>query len=167
MSGQTGRSQNSFTPDALTTLKDAGAVTSTAAAQVGGSDRVLDFGNTTSGPAVEQVAYTKGDLVIDVSAFDFGNSDETALIVFQLSDDASGNGAGFDGGDTVVNKAAVPMGLAGGLAGSTADNESATGRVTIKVDNEHKGTLFRFARLFTIVGGTTPSINYTAEFSRI
>lgn len=163
MPQQTGPSAFSFTPDAATQLKDAGAITSSAAAQVGGSDQVLDFGNITSGPAVEQAAYTRAELVIDVSAFDFTTGDEVASIILQLSDNASGAGTGFDASDTIVTKAVVSMGADGGQAAAAgADDESATGRVRLGVDNEHKGTVFRFARLFTVVGGTTPSINYQA-----
>ncbi len=161
-------SQHSFTLDAATQLKDAGLVATSAAAQVGGSDRVLDFGNVTSGPAVEQVAYTEGDLVIDVSAVEFDTGDEVFSIVYQLSDDASANGVGFDGGDVVVNMAVVPMGDVGGLAGSTADDESGAGRVVVRVNNRHKGTLFRFARVFTVVAGTIATgINYTAFLSKV
>ncbi|MCP4251061.1 MAG: hypothetical protein GY778_28825 [bacterium] len=163
MPQQTGPSAFSVTPDVETQLKDAGAVTASGAAQVAASDKVLDFGNITSGPAVEQVAYTRGDLVVDISALDFGSSDEFYQIVYQLSDDASGNGVGFDLGDTVVNKAVVAVGLAGGVAGSGADDDSeAPQRKVIGVDNEFDGDSFRFARLFTVVGGTTPSIDYTA-----
>ena len=161
-------SQHSFTLDAETQLKDAGLVAADEAAQVGGSDRVLDFGNVTSGPVVEQVAYTEGDLVIDVTALEVATGDEAYSLVYQLSDDASGNGVGFDGGDTVVNMAVVPMGLIGGLADSTADDDEDLGRVVLRVNNLHKGTLFRFARMFTVVVGTIATgINYTAFLSKV
>ena len=164
MSLQTGLSQHSFTLDVQTQLKDAGAVTTTAAAQVGGSDRVLDFGNTTSGPAVEQVAYTKAWLVIDVATLDRGTGDEAYEIAFQLSDDASGNGAGFDAGDTVVTKVVVPLGEEVG-PDADPDADATSGRVALLVDNERLGTVFRFARVAHILAGTTPSINYQAFLS--
>lgn len=163
-----GFSQHSYTLDEATRLKDAGLVAADAAAQVGGSDRILDFGNVTSGPAVEQIAYTEADLVIDVSALEFGSADEFYQIVYQLSDDTSGDGVGFASGDVIVNYVAVPMGLAGGLPDSGAANESATGRVKVRVSNEHKGETFRFARLFTVVAGTIATgINYEAFLSLI
>lgn len=158
MALQTGRSHNSYSIDVSTRLEDGAAAITSAGA---GSD-VLDFGNITSGPAVEQVARTKGSLIIDVSAFDFTTGDETAVIIYQLSDNASGAGTGFDASDTIVNKVAVPFGAAGGIASSAADDDSALGRSVVDVDNEHKGTIYRFARVFVVPGGTTPSITFTA-----
>lgn len=168
MAQQTGASTYSFTVDALTQLKDAGAVTSSAAAQVGGSDRVLDFGGETSGPVVEQVAFTPGHILVDVAAVDFGTTDETYLVIYQLSDNASGADVGFQGGDNIVNKAVIlALGAAGGLAGSGADDQSGVGRNVVGVDNEFQGETFRFGRLFHVLAGTTPSINYTAFLSRV
>lgn len=163
MSGQV-RSQNTFTLDEATRLKDAGAVTTTAAAQVGGSDRVLDFGNLSSGPAVEQVAYTRGWLVIDVASIDRTTADEFYDLVYQLSDNASGDGTGFAAGDAVVPKAVIHLGEELG-PDADADAGTATGRIAVLVDNERLGTVFRFARMAHVVGGTTPIINYQAFLS--
>lgn len=160
------RSAKSFTLDVSTQLKDAGAVTATAAAQVGGADRVLDFGNTTSGPAVEQVAYTEAWLVIDVASIDRTTADEFYDLIFQLSDDASGNDTGFDAGDVVVPKVVIHLGEELGTDGD-ADAGTATGRIAVLVDNERLGTVFRFARMVHLVGGTTPIINYQAFLSPI
>lgn len=158
MSLQTGRAQQSVTFDVLTQLQDAVALTSSQAGEVATVARVLDFGNVTSGPSAEQVAYTRAKLVADVTAIDGTTGDESYQIVLQLSDDASGNGVGFDAGDTVVNKAVIPIGDAGGVASSTADDDYAVGRRYITVDNESAGVVFRFARAFLVIAGTTPSI---------
>ena len=157
--GTEAQTQNSYTFDAENLLHDAAAITATGAGQVSAAAKEIDFGNLSPGTNVLNVAYTRADLVIDVRAFDFGNGDETAVLVFQL-----GTVSGFGSG-TIVNRDAVPFGLAGGLAGSGADNDSATGRVVVAVDNQHKGTIFRFARLFAIMGGTTPSIEPFAFLS--
>jgi hypothetical protein len=149
MSLQMQRSQHSFVLDALTQLKDAGAVTTSAADQVGGSARVLDLN-----------AYTEGFLVVDISAMDFTTGDETYVLIFQLSSSAT-----F--ASDVHNKAAVAFGLAGGLASSGATNDAAITtaarkRTVVQVDNEHLGTVYRYARTFHVVAGTTPSIDYVA-----
>lgn len=152
MSMQTGLRQHSFPVDLSTLLEDGAA----AIIADGAGSEELDFGNVTSGPAVAQVAYTKATLVVDVSAFDFGNTDEEARITVQL-----GTVSGFGSG-VIANKVTLPMGLAGGIAGSGADNDTAVGRFTVDVDNEHKGTVYRFMRLWVDVAGTTPSITFTA-----
>lgn len=162
MPGQA-RSSKSFTLDALTQLKDAGAVTATAAAQVGGSDRVLDFGNVTDGPSVELIAYTEGYLVADVATLDRGTGDEAYDLVWQVSDDTSGNGVGFDAGDRVFSLAALHLGEELG-PDADPDADGASGRVYMKVSNERLGEVFRFARLAHVLAGTTPSINYEAFF---
>lgn len=166
MSLQTGRSQRSFTFDADTQLKDAGAISATAAAQVGGSDRVLDFGNVSPGPAVEQVAYVMGWLVLDITELDRTTADEFYDLVFQLSDNASAAGTGFDAGDFVTPKCVIHLGEELGDDGDADGDATALGRIVVGVDNERLGTLFRFARMDTVVGGTTPTINYTAFLSR-
>ncbi len=158
------RSAKSFTLDVSTQLKDAGAVTTTAAAQVGGANRVLDFGNLTSGPSVEQIAYTEAWLVIDVTSIDRTTADEFYDLVFQLS--TGTNDIGFEAGDTVVPKCVIHLGEELG-PDADADAGTATGRIAVLVDNERLGTVFRFARIAHVVGGTTPIINYQAFLSPI
>lgn len=164
--GTTGASQNSFTVDAETQLKDAGAVTSSGAAQVGGSARVLDFGNVDSNGVVN-VAYTPGSVLIDVSAMTVGTGDETYQLMVELSDDASGNGVGFDAGDNVKARVMIPMGdLTTLLAGVDLDDDEALGRVVLGCDNEHKGVVYQFMRVVHVIAGTTPSVDYTAYWVR-
>lgn len=112
-------------------LKDAGAITADAAAQVGGSARVLDLG---PGNRFE------GVIVVNVSALDLSSSDETYDIVVQV-EAASGFGA--------------PVEL-------VRYKITAIGRYEIPFVNQKGATEYRYLRLFTDVGGTTPSINYTA-----
>jgi hypothetical protein len=65
----------SRTYDNLLLLKDAGAVVADAAAQVGGSARVVDVGN----------AHMDGVAVIDTSAIDFADTTETYTVRIQGS----------------------------------------------------------------------------------
>lgn len=168
--GITGRAQNSYTMDALTQLKDAGAITASAACLVGGVARVLDFGFTTP-QGVIQVAYVPGDIVIDVSAIEVASTDEVYMIAYELSDDTSGNAVGFDAGDVVVCRGVVMLGCittAAYLAGLNMDTMSGTGRIVLGVDNEVQGTLYRYARLATYIAGTIATgINYAAFLSRL
>lgn len=154
--GTQAQHQNSYTFDALTQLHDGAAITASGAGEVNSVAQELDFGSLSPGTLVENIAYTRFDMVVDVTAFDFTTGDETAVLILQL-----GTVSGFGSG-TIVNRAAVSFGADGGLAAAAgADDDSALGRVVVGADNEHKGTVFRFARLFAVMGGTTPSISPT------
>jgi hypothetical protein len=115
-------------------LKDAGAITSSAAAQVGGSARQIDVGGASK-------SLFEAELIIDVSAIDFTSANETYQIEVEVSD-TSGFGSG------VVDIVWIPV--------------YAVGRIRVGVSNLKSGTAYRYMRLTTTVGGTTPSINYTA-----
>ena len=161
------RSAIDYTLDALTQLKDAGAVTATAAAQVDSAARVLDFGNLTVGPVVEQIAYTRAWLVIDVATIERDTADEVYDLVLQLSDDTSGNGVGFDAGDVVVPKVVIHLGEELG-PDADADADGASGRIAVMVDNERLGVVYRFARMAHVISGTiVTGINYQAFLSPI
>ena len=158
--GIQGASQHSFTFDADTRLQDATAVTATAAGEIATVAQELDFGAVDSN-GVTNIAFMEGHMIIDVSAFDFTTGDEFVQVIFQL-----GSVSGFASG-TVANKAVIPIGVAGGLVNSAADNDSALGRRVIHVDNEFLGTPLRFARAFLVAGGTSPSITAEVWLSRI
>ena len=131
-----------FTLDLSLMLKDAGAVTATGAAQVGGSARVLDLG----------AALMEGTVVIDVSAIDSTSADEKYEIEWQLSSSPT-----FA---SDINVATVLKLGDSGQTGSSADN--GVGRYEMRVATEFKGVEYRYARLHHRIAGTTPSINYTA-----
>lgn len=143
-------SQNSYTMDVGMELRDRTDADETA---TGAEALQLDFGNVSSGPAVTQVAYTKGVLVVDVDTLDFTTGDESYDILVQLSDNvafASGN---------VVTRAVLHLGVA---LGDDGDDQAGLGRLVLGLDNEHNGTLFRFMRLDNVLAGTTPIIGYGA-----
>lgn len=137
------RNQKDEIFDTATQLKDAGAITADAPAQVGGANAILDLG----------LARVDARVVVDVSAIDVASGDELYNLRFQLS-----NSASFASG--VIGGPILQLGDSTVLIGESAD--SLVGRYEMGVCNEVNGTLYRYARLYTDVGGTTPSINYTA-----
>jgi hypothetical protein len=123
-------------------MKDAGAITASAQAQVGGVDKILDVGT----------GYVDADIVVDVTAMDVASGDEKYEIELQLS-----NSATFASGNVV--KTVLKLGDST-VNGASAD--SVIGRYVMCFNNEFNGTVYRYARLYTRVAGTTPSINYSA-----
>ncbi len=133
----------SFTFDANLEFKDAGLVAADAAAQVDGSNKIVDLGE----------GHFVGAMVIDVSAIETASTDERYDITIQLSDSAT-----FASG--IVDAAVLPLGHATPLSGDTT---STTGRYVLYFHNELNGTWYRYARVFTDVTGTVATgINYTA-----
>lgn len=136
------RNSRDFTIDALLQLKDAGAITADAAAQVSGAAKVLDLG----------LGRIDARIVVDVTAIDVSSGDESYLIKTQFSN-TSDLSAGVVGGTALhLGDSTVTLNSA----------DSVVGRYEISFTNEINGTLYRYMRLFTDVGGTTPSINYVA-----
>lgn len=115
-------------------MKDAGAITASAAALVGGVARVLDLG----------AARWEGVLVINTTARDIADGNETYSIQIELS-----NAVGFGSGNEVFVQ--IPI--------------TALGRVEVPFVNQKYGTGYRYARLNSVLAGTSPSINYTAYAS--
>ncbi len=135
-----------YTFDALLQLKDAGAITSSAAAQVGGSNKIIDMG----------AARFDGTVVVDVSAIDLASTNEAYDIVIQGS-----NSATFASG--IQNLASMNLGATAARDGGAIN--SLVGRYEIGVTNEQADVVYRYIRAFTVCAGTTPSINYTAWLS--
>lgn len=138
------RQQKDVTYEVTAQLKDAGAIAASAAAQVGGSAKVYDLG-------LGRVDFR---VIVDVSAITVaGATNESYLVLFQLS-----NSPTF--ANTVINGVALFL---GGIATTQQSAATTIGRYEIGACNEINGVLFRYGRMFTvIVGGTAPSINYTA-----
>jgi hypothetical protein len=139
------RQQKDYTYDHALRLKDAGAITSSAAAQVGGADRVLDLGT----------GRWDGTVVADISAITTADASQVYTLEWQVS-----NSATFASGNVVG--AALRVGHAT-ATGSSANTAAAT-RMELGVTNEVNGVVFRYARMFTRVAGTgSPSVNYVAN----
>lgn len=129
--------------DSLLEMKDAGAIASSAAAQVDAADKILDLG----------LGLVEANLIIDVTALEVADGNEVYSIEWQLS-----NSATFAA--TVVVASVLRIGDSSVAFGS-ADN--AVGRYIQPVNNEFNGTAYRYARLFTRIAGTVATgINYSA-----
>jgi hypothetical protein len=131
-------------------LKDAGLIAADAAAQVGGSAKVLDLG----------VGLVEGDIVIDVSAIEIATGDERYNIIAQFSSSST------FASDVVIG-AILPLGdgstIATAFGGSGVDVDDGAGRFVLPFRNERNGVWRRYMRLFTDVTGTIATgINYTA-----
>lgn len=139
--------QKGFTFDAQHLLKDAGAVTSSAAAQVAAANRIIDLGD----------ARVDARAIIDVSAIDVSSGDEVYTIEVQVSSSAS-----FASDIAIAGLARLGHSSVSFESASTA----APNRREIAFTNEINGVTRRYLRAFHRIAGTTPSINYTAALAR-
>lgn len=138
----------SATFDVNLQFKDAGLVAADAAAQVSGSNKIVDLGT----------GHFVGEMIIDVSAIETASSDERYDIIVQLSSSST-----FSSG--IVDAAVLPLGHATPLVGDTT---STTGRYTLMFHNEYNGTWYRYARIYVDVSGTVATgINFTAYASQL
>ena len=133
--------QKGFTYDNALLLKDATAITASAAAQVGGSNRILDLG----------AGRVDARLVVDVSAIKTSANDESYRLRLQLS-----NSSSFASG--VFCPVSIELGDST-VTGNSAD--TAVGRYEAGFSNEVNGTVYRYARLNQVIAGTSPT--YTAS----
>lgn len=144
--------ESNFPYDALLQLKDAGSVSSSAAAQVASADKILTVGDEAIG----------GDFVVDVSALDQTTGDEQAYIQLQGS-----NSASFASG--VVTLAMVSIGGATAATGGhpLGARSAVTGltRYSVPFKNVFGGTRYAYLRAYHALAGTSPSVNYVASLS--
>lgn len=133
--------------DAATELKDAGAITASAAAQVGGVARIINVG-----PGFIDAVFN-----VDVDALDISSGDEGYTITLQGSTSST-----FASG--IVNIASVKVGKAS-VTGDSAD--TGVGRYQKPVVNSVDGaTALPYLRAYVTVAGTTPSINCRAWLTK-
>lgn len=138
--------QKSYTFDSLLELKDAGAITSDAAAQVDSTDKIVNVGD----------ARVDGTVVIDVASLAVDGGDESYALKLQGSTSstfASGN----------VNLAVLLIGC-GSVIGASAD--STAGHYELPFTNEQDGEVYPYLRMYTDGTGSTWSINYTAWIAK-
>lgn len=132
-----------YTYDNALLLKDAGAVTTSAAGTVSGSAKVLDLG----------AGRVDGRTIINMTAFDATTGDERSQVTMQFSASST-----FASG--VVNGPSIGFGDATVL-GTSAD--PAAGVYELPWTNEVAGTVYRYARIYTYGGGTSPSVTFSAH----
>lgn len=136
-----------FTFDNTTLFKAAGAAVTTSAAIA----TIIDLMNGATLNTGVEVPRFDGIMVIDVSAIDIASANETYDIILQVSSSATFASA-------VLNSNCLKLGV--GVAGQSAGD--VIGRYELPFDNCVAETNYRYARLYTLVGGTTPSITYKA-----
>jgi hypothetical protein len=135
-----------YTFDADLELKDAGAITASAAAQVDGAAKILDMG----------AARFDGLVLINVTALDIVSNDEEYNIIVQGSSSAT-----F--ASDIENLAMLNLGATEVRDGGAKD--SVVGIYELPVTNEAADTVYRYIRIYIFIAGTTPSINFTAFLS--
>jgi hypothetical protein len=139
-----------YTFDSQTQLSDeTGAITASAAGQVGGSAKVIDWGLNTRVDA---------QAIIDISAIDIASGDE--LYTFLIQGSSVSNFA-----SNVQNLAAVNFGKTAVRPGGAID--SLVGRYEIGFTNEQAGVMYQYCRLFRVLAGTSPSITSTVWTSTL
>lgn len=139
--------------DELATFADAQTLSSTG--YINNANAVIDLGN----------GYIEGTLVLDLSALDMTTGDETYQLALIGSNDASfGNGNCDLLAFQDFSGAATSRVLATILAATPAvplTGQGAT-RYMVKFCNQKGGFLFRYAKLYATLSGTTPSITLNA-----
>jgi hypothetical protein len=134
-----------FTYDnALLLRADGAAITAT---ETGST--ILDFGTG----LIDAYA------VFDVTALDVTTGDESYKFMIEMSPDAA---FGTAGNIRVVAQLHI------GGATATAPNGAADtiGRFVLPFRNEKNGTTYRYMRLYTLIAGTSPSIDFSAFLAK-
>ena len=131
-----------YTYDADLLLKDSGAVTTSAAGTVASVAKILDLG----------AGRVDGRTIIDMTAFDATTGDERSQVTMQFSASST-----FASG--VVNGPSIGFGAYEVVAGSA---DPAVGVYELPWTNEIAGTVYRYARIYTFGGGTSPSVTFSA-----
>lgn len=139
--------RHSHTFDAEMLLKDAGLVAASAALQVGGSAKVVDLGD----------AFVSGDCVIDITAIESGDGDETYEIMLQFSDVE----------DFTTSPDTIAQSFHLGNSSNGWSDQYKTGRKVMPFNNrfvDSNGDVknFRYCRGYVVIGGTiTTGINFS------
>ena len=141
------RGARDYTFDVNLRLKDAGVIGSSAAAQVGGSNKIIDLGD----------GRFDGRVFLNVTALEVASGDENYRIHIQLSSES-----GF--ASDIVEAASLELGDATTLIG---DIDSILGEYELGFTNEVAGVTRQFVRAYTEVTGTVATgIGYTANIAK-
>lgn len=133
---------------------NASSYTASGFSQVGGANAILDLGGNQGVTPLEQ-ARMDCVAVIDVTALDISSGNETYKICALVSNDPA-----FGPGN-VVMAGAIEIGKGVSLDGfDMAD--SVIGRYELMFSNNIAGSIYEYAALFLVIGGTTPSLNISA-----
>jgi hypothetical protein len=128
-------------------LKDAGLVAADAAGQVDSTDVIVNLG----------AGLVEGHLIVDVTAIEIADNDESYKISLQGSSES-------DFASTIVDLAEITLGATEVIGG---DQDSATGRYQVPFRTEKNGTVYPYVRVYCDVSGTIATgINYSAYLSK-
>jgi hypothetical protein len=141
-----------YTPDINNFFADnAAAITASGYTQVGGATATLDLGGNQGTTPVE-LARIDAVAVCDVTALNIVTGDEYYKIRVVVSNDSS-----FGAGNVV---SAGGVDLAAANTNDIVNAQAAvTGRYEVFFSNNVAGSIYEFARVYVLVGGTNPSIN--------
>jgi len=136
---------NKTLDDSGFTLKAAGLIDTSAAGSV-----IADLGD----------GFVEGDILIDVTALEV-TTDEIYDIILQLSPDSD-----FGTDTNIVEKLGLSLSAAE-VKRSDANVDDVIGRYIVPFNNDHAGTTYRYARIYTVVAGTIATgINYAARLCK-
>lgn len=133
--------ESHYTLDDNLKMQTAGAVTASAA-----GTSIRDVGS----------GFMAGDLLVEVTAMDIVSNDEIYDIILQGSPDAAFGTAG-----NIQELMALSL-SAKEVKRSDSDKDDVTGRFVLPFRNQWGATTYRYLRLYIVVAGTTPSINFAA-----
>jgi hypothetical protein len=138
---------------------NAAAYTASGALQVGGAAAIVDLGGNQGTSPVQQ-ARIEMVAVLDVTAIDISSTNETYKFLVNVSNDPA-----FGAGN-VVNAGAIELGY---LASTDVVNgaSSVTGRYEVMFTNNIAGSIYEYAQVYLIAGGTTPSISVSGFFATL
>lgn len=134
--------------DAGLQLKDAGAITASAAGTVSAAAAVRDLGS----------AHVSGDWVVDVATRKVSAGDERYTVCLEGC-----NTQDFSA-QPIVPLAIMAMGHSSVIVGAGATN-SALGVWNMPFRNEQGGTVYRYVRAYVEIAGTSPSFDYESHLT--
>ena len=141
------RGARDYTFDIDLRLKDAGLIAASAAAQVGGSNKIVDLGD----------GRFDGRVFFNITAIEVASGDENYILHVQVSSKS-------DFASDIVESCSLEIGDATTLIG---DIDSITGEYEVGFTNEVAGVMRQFVRVYTEVAGTIATgINYTANIAK-
>ena len=105
--------------------------------------------------------FVEGNLLIDVTGIEIADNDETYDIILQLSSDSD-----FGTAANIREKIGLHLG-AKETKRSDCDADDVIGRYIVPFNNDFAGTIYRYARIYTVVGGTiTTGITYYCRLTK-
>lgn len=122
-----------------------------------GAQSIIDLGGNQGTSPVES-ARIEAVAVIDVTAIDVTSSNETYKLLVVVSNDPNFGAA------AVVNAGAIELGFAGSTDVINGIS-SVTGRYEVMFTNQIAGTIYEYAAVYLVAGGTTPSITIEGFFA--